>query len=156
MPEPEDVAVVGGDSQGMHSPTIGLGACRLAVGGAFLAFPTASVRLLGVDSASAARMSWLARMAAARDLALGAGVIGAAVTQRGRVPALLATALVDAADAALIALAARDARVDRIRGLTMAAGAAAAAGAGIVAAADLLMRRRAGASASAAPEASRR
>jgi peptide-methionine (R)-S-oxide reductase len=140
----------------MHSPTIFLGACRLAVGGAFLAFPVAAVRLLGVDRASADRMSWLARMAAVRDLALGAGVLGAAVTQRGRVPALLATALTDAADAALIALAARDARVDRVRGLAMAAGAAGAAGAGIVAAADLLTRRRAGASAGVAREASRR
>jgi hypothetical protein len=140
----------------MHSPTVVLGAGRLAVGGAFLAFPVASVRLLGVDGASAARMSWLARMAAARDLALGVGVLGAAVTQRGRVPALLATALVDAADAALIAVATRDARVDRVRGSAVAAGAAGAACAGIVAAADLLRRRRATAFASAAPEGSRR
>jgi len=145
-----------GDSQVMHSPSVVLGASRLAVGGAFLAFPVASVRLLGVDSASAARMSWLARMAAARDLALGVGVLGAAVTHRGRVPALLATALVDAADAALVALAARDARVDKFRGLVVAAGAAGAAGAGIVAAADLVRRRRATAFAGASGEGSRR
>jgi hypothetical protein len=135
----------------MHSPSVALGAGRLAIGGAFLAFPVASVRLLGVDRASAARLSWLARMAAARDLALGVGVLGAAVTRRGGVPALVATALVDATDAALIALAARDARVDRVRGLTMAAGAAGAAGAGLLAAADVLRRRRrAGASAGVA------
>ncbi len=140
----------------MHSPTVALAVSRLAVGGAFLAFPVASVRLLGVDSASAARMSWLARMAAVRDLALGVGVLSAAVTQRGRVPALLATAVVDAADAAVVALAARDARVDRIRGLAMAAGAAGAAGAGVAAAADLLRRRRGAVSAGAEPEVSRR
>lgn len=132
---------MGGNSQGMHSPAAALGAGRLVIGGAFLAFPVASVRLLGVDSASAGRLSWLARMAAARDLVLGLGLLGAAVTQRGRVPALLATALVDATDAGLVALAARDARVDRVRGLAMAAGAAAAAGAGVIAAADLLRRR---------------
>jgi hypothetical protein len=140
----------------MHSPTVLLGLGRLAVGGAFLAFPVGSVRLLGVDSAAAARMSWLARMAAVRDLALGAGVLSAAVTHRSRVPALLASALVDAADAALIALAARDARVDRVRGIAMAAGAAAASGAGIAAAADVLTRRRAAVSAGVAREASRR
>jgi hypothetical protein len=153
---PAGVAGVGGDSQGMHSPTVVLGASRLALGGIFLAFPVPSVRLLGVDSASAARLSWLARMAAARDLALGVGVLRAAVTQRGRVPALLGSALVDAADAVLIAVAARDARVDRVRGLAMAAGAAGAACAGIVAAADLLRRGRAAAPAGVAQEASRR
>jgi hypothetical protein len=140
----------------MHSPTVVLGACRLALGGAFLAFPVAAVRLLGVDSASAARMSWLARMAGVRDLALGAGILGAGVTRRGPVPALLASALVDAADAALVAMAARDARVDRVRGVATAAAAAAAAGAGFVAAADLLRPRRAAASEGAAREAIRR
>jgi hypothetical protein len=140
----------------MHSPTVILGACRLAVGGAFLAFPVASVRLLGVDSASAARMSWLARMAGVRDLAIGAGILGAGVARRGPVSALLASALVDAADAAFVAIAARDARVDRVRGLATAVAAAAAAGAGFVAAADLLKRGRAAASAGAVPEAIRR
>ena len=140
----------------MHSPTVILGAGRLAVGGAFLAFPVASVRLLGVDSASAARMSWLARMAGVRDLVLGAGILGAGVARRGPVSALLASALVDAADAAFVAIAVRDARLDRVRGLATAVAAAAAAGAGFVAAADLLKRGRAAVSEDAVPEAIRR
>jgi peptide-methionine (R)-S-oxide reductase len=127
----------------MHSPTVALGACRLAVGGAFLAFPVVSVRLLGVDGASAARMSWLARLAGVRDLALGAGILGAGITRRGPVPALLASALVDAADGVLVTMAARDARVDRVRGLATAAAAAAAAGVGFAAVADLLRGGRA-------------
>ena len=59
-----------------------LGAGRLAMGGAFLAYPAASVRLLGVDSATADRVVWLIRMAAVRDAALGAGALG----QHGRGP----------------------------------------------------------------------
>lgn len=140
-PAPGKVAAEGGKSQRAHSLTVLLGVGRVALGSAFLAFPVASVRLLGVDSASAARMAWLARMAAARDAALGLGVLGAAATHRGRVPALVATALVDATDAAVVAVAAREQRVDRLRGYAMAGGAAAAAVAGLAVAGDLLRRR---------------
>ena len=141
VPDTEDVAHRVGKSQDAHSLTVLLGVGRVAIGTAFLAFPVASVRLLGVDSASAGRMVWLAQMAAARDAALGLGVLGTAVTRRGRVPALLATALVDATDAAVIAAAAREHRVDRRRGYAVAVGAAAGALAGFVGAVDVLRRR---------------
>ena len=118
-----------------------LGLGRVALGATFLAFPVGSVRLLGIDSASAARMVWLTRMAAARDAALGVGVLGAAATHRGRVPALMVTAAVDAVDATVIAVAAREQRVDRLRGYAMAGGAAAAALTGLAVAGDLLRRR---------------
>jgi peptide-methionine (R)-S-oxide reductase len=121
--------------------TVLLGAGRTALGTAFLAFPVASVRLLGVDTASANRVVWLARMAAVRDAALGLGVLGAATARRGRVPALVASGLVDATDAAVIVAAAREHRVDRARGYLIAAGAAAGAVAGFATAADLLRRR---------------
>ena len=139
--DPEDVASGVGTSQRAHSLTLLLGAGRTALGGAFLAFPVASVRLLGVDTASANRVVWLARMAAVRDAALGLGVLGAAATRRGQVPALLASALVDATDAAVIVAAVRERRVDRARGYVIAAGAAAAAAAGFAAAGGLLRRR---------------
>lgn len=141
VPEAGIVAPERGKSQRAHSLTVLLGVGRVALGSAFLAFPVGSVRLLGVDSASAARMAWLARMAAARDAALGIGVLGAAATHRGRVPALVVTALVDATDAAVVAVAAREQRVDRLRGYAMAGGAAAAALAGLAVAGDLLRRR---------------
>jgi hypothetical protein len=134
------VAPERGKSQRAHSLTVLLGLGRVGLGAAFLAFPVGSVRLLGIDSASAARMAWLARLAAARDVALGAGVLGAAVTHRGRVSALVATSLCDAADAAVVAAAAREQRVDRLRGYAMAGGAAAAALAGLAVAGDLLRR----------------
>jgi Na+(H+)/acetate symporter ActP len=53
----------------------------------------------------------------------------------------VATALVDATDAAVVAVAAREQRVDRLRGYAMAGGAAAAAVAGLAVAGDLLRRR---------------
>lgn len=144
VPEAAEVAEVAperGKSQRAHSLTVLLGAGRLGLGAAFLAFPAGSVRLLGVDSASAARMAWLARLAAARDIALGAGVVGAAVTHRGRIPALVATSLCDAADAVVVAGAAREHRVDRLRGYAMAGGAAGAALVGLATAGGLLRRR---------------
>ena len=57
--------------------TIGLcvGAGRVAIGAVFLAAPVTSVRLLGLDTATAARITWLARMTAVRDTVLGAGTV---------------------------------------------------------------------------------
>jgi hypothetical protein len=140
-PDTGEVALAG-HSQGIHSLTTLLGAGRLAIGSAFLAFPVESIRVLGVDTASANRMTWLARMTAVRDAALGLGVLGAAVTGRGRVPALILTALVDAADAVALAAAVHDQRVDRVRGYTAAGVGAAGALAGFAGAASLLRRRR--------------
>jgi len=96
--------------------------------------------LVGVDTASAGRMVWLARMAAARDIALGLGVVATAVSRRARVPALAVTALVDVTDAVAVAMAAREHRLDPVRGYAVAAGAAVGALAGFAAAADLLRR----------------
>ncbi|WP_338185036.1 hypothetical protein [Jatrophihabitans sp.] len=53
----------------------GLGLGRVAIGVGFLADPISSVRVLGVDTGSAKRMTFLARMAAGRDIVLGLGVL---------------------------------------------------------------------------------
>jgi len=111
------------------------------MGCAFLAGPVVSVRLLGVDTATATRVAWLARMTAVRDVAIGAGAVGSLVRKRGHVSWLVAAALTDAGDAAAIVLAVRAGRLDRVRGYVVAAGAAAAAGAGVVAVAGTLRRR---------------
>jgi hypothetical protein len=142
VPGADLVAPNGVSSQHHLRLTALLGAGRVALGGAFLAYPVTSVRMLGVDTASAGRMAWLARMAAARDIALGLGVLGSVATRRGQAAALTATALVDAVDAAVIAVAANERRVDRLRGYAMAAGAAAVAVGGLVIAADVARRRR--------------
>ena len=55
-----------------------IGTGRVLLGSAFLAAPVASTRALGLDSATAKRVSFLARMMAARDVAIGAGTAAAA------------------------------------------------------------------------------
>jgi hypothetical protein len=64
------------------------------------------------------------------------------MTRRGRVPALILGALVDAADAVALAAAVHEQRVDRVRGYAAAGVGAAAAIAGFTGAASLLRRRR--------------
>jgi hypothetical protein len=88
--------------------SIGLG--RLLLGGGFLIAPVASTRVLGVDTATAKRVSFLAQMMAARDMAIGAGT--ALSSTRGRGPAgwLLAGAVADATDAVVIAGALKSGR----------------------------------------------
>ena len=108
--------------------TRALGLSRLAVGAAFLAAPVPSVRLLGVDSGTARRMTFLARMAAARDLALGAGSVAAG---RGAASWVLAAALADAVDAAAIATAIRQRQAGGVPAYGFVAGAAGAAMVGV-------------------------
>ncbi len=82
----------------------GIGLGRVLIGATFLAAPTLSVRMLGVDTATAKRMAFLARMTAARDIALGVGTLNAG-TGRRAVPWLVAGAGADLVDAAAIAAA---------------------------------------------------
>ena len=90
---------------------LAIGAGRLTVGLVFLVKPIESVRFLGVDSATAARLDWLARMTAARDAALGAGTVATALIGRGSSPWLVAGAACDAVDATVIGIAATQKRV---------------------------------------------
>jgi hypothetical protein len=84
---------------------------RVAVGAAVLARPEVLARGLRVDTATARRTAWLARMFAVRDLALGAGALHA-LTRGGRArPWLLLSALADAVDAVALAGAVRQRRV---------------------------------------------
>ena len=119
---------------------LAIGAGRLAIGCAALAGPEASIRLLGLDSATAMRAAWLARMCAARDVALGAGTISSVASRRGQTSWLLAGALADAGDAAAFALAVRSGRLPRTRGYLAAATGVAGAVAGLGSAAGLLRR----------------
>lgn len=128
--KPDLVAPPNGALARTRAAGLALGLGRLALGTAFLARPVDSVRLLGTDTATANRMAWLARMAAVRDAALGAGAVASVAARRTAAGWLLAGALADAGDAAVLALAARDGRVDRQRGYLIATVAAIAAGAG--------------------------
>ncbi len=84
-------------------PGVVIGGGRVAVGAAFFANPTASVRFLGLDTATANRISWLARMTAARDIALGVGTVTSAIGGRGSSGWLLAGAACDIADGVALA-----------------------------------------------------
>jgi hypothetical protein len=113
---------------GRVATLIGLG--RLGIGAAFLADPVSSVRILGVDSASAKRMTFLARMTAGRDIVLGLGAV-AARSPRGKAGWLAAGALADAIDAAVLTAGLRS---GQLRGAPAAGIAVGATGAAVVAA----------------------
>jgi hypothetical protein len=123
--------------------TIGLsvGAGRMAIGAMFLAAPVSSVRLLGLDTATAARITWLARMTAARDTVLGTGTVVSSGRGQGAAGWLLAGSVSDAVDAALLASALRSGTV---RGRRVQAIAAGAVGAALVAAAAAAQLARTG------------
>lgn len=125
-----------------RSIALAIGAGRLVMGGVFLAYPAVSTRMLGLDSATAARVGWLARMAAVRDAALGAGTLATTAARRGQTAWLLAGALTDAGDAGVIALAARSGRLSPGRAYLVAGGALATALAALGSAAGMVRGRR--------------
>ncbi len=114
-----------------------VGAGRLLIGAAFLAAPVTSVRILGLDTATAARVAWLARMTAIRDGVVGAGTLASSARGGGASGWLLAGAVSDAVDAAVLVSALREGRVAGWPARAIAAGAVAAAAVAAVAAADL-------------------
>ena len=83
-----------------------VGAGRVLLGVGFLLAPTVSVRVLGVDTGTAKRMRFLARMTAARDIGIGVGTL-AAGPGGDAAPWLLAGALADITDGVVIAAAMR-------------------------------------------------
>jgi hypothetical protein len=83
---------------------------RVAIAATMFAAPTLTVRSLGTDTATARRVTFLTRMMAVRDGALGAG--GVLAARRGQVgPWLLAAAACDATDAVVVTAAIRAGRL---------------------------------------------
>ncbi|MEO8889029.1 MAG: hypothetical protein ABI429_07030 [Jatrophihabitantaceae bacterium] len=119
--------------------SIGVG--RVLLGGGFLLAPVASTRLLGVDTATAKRVSFLARMMAARDLAIGAGTAASSTGDRNPAGWLLAGALADATDAVVIAGALKDGRARGPLAAGIVGGAVALSAIAVVGAAGSLRRR---------------
>lgn len=117
---------------GGQAPAILIGAGRLAVGIVFLAKPLDSVRFLGVDSATSERIAWLARMTAARDIALGLGTVAGVVLGRGAAAWLIAGSACDAVDATAISHALSRRQVAAVPAIAAAICAAAASAAAIV------------------------
>jgi hypothetical protein len=121
----------------MSARTVGilLASGRAALGGSFLVAPVAAVRVLGTDTATARRMTWLSQMTAGRDIALAAGALVAEARGRSGAPWVAAGAAADLVDAAAIATAVRTGKLAGIRPTAMVGGAAAAAAVGFWAAA---------------------
>ena len=98
---------------------------RVAAGAAVLLRPEALARALRVDSGTARRTSWLARMFGIRDLALGAGTLFALTWGRQPLPWLLASAASDAVDATALGSGLRSRQVGAVPAV-LAGGLAAA------------------------------
>ena len=111
------------------------GRCVIAAG--LLAAPETGTGLVGLDAATARRVSWLTRMAAVRDAALGVGGVVAARRGADPVPWLVGGAAADAVDAVVIGQALRARRLRGALPVAAAAGAAGAAAVGIVTAVRL-------------------
>jgi hypothetical protein len=115
-----------------------LGLGRTAIAAQFLLTPAAAIRLVGLDTGTARRVSWLVRMMAVRDGALGIGGLLAARRGGDPTPWVLGGAAADAVDAAVLAHALR---TGRLRGAVPAlatVGAAGVAALGAVTAVRLL------------------
>lgn len=113
----------------------------MLVGGTFLVCPETATRVFGIDSGTAKRITFLAQMMAARDIAIGAGTLASALGRRGGSSWLLAGAAADAADALVLARALRSGRVSGPIAAGTAAGAAVIAAIAGVAAISGLRRR---------------
>jgi hypothetical protein len=138
-PDPADSALPATSPADPRPSRIGrsLGAARLAVGVGFLAAPVASTRVLGLDTATAKRIRFLARMAAVRDLVLGAGTLAAGRDPRALRRWVAAGAVADLGDAIVIGTATRSGVTGGIPAGAIVAGAAGAALVGGWAAAGL-------------------
>jgi len=112
---------------------IGLASGRLAIGAGLWAAPQQAGRLLGFDALQGPALA-LARIAASRDLVLGAWQLASLNDRQALRRATVGVAAADAGDAATFALALSDrrTRLAGVRGLPAAA-AATAAGAWLVA-----------------------
>jgi hypothetical protein len=121
-----------------------VGAGRMAIGAVFLAAPVSSVRLLGLDTATAARITWLARMTAARDGVLGTGTLVSSAREDGAGAWLLAGSVSDAVDAAVLVAALREGRVRGFPAQAVIAAAVVAACTGAAAASSRIFLRYGG------------
>src|SRR5947208_909045 len=127
LPEPEALALQ-------------IAAGRAVIAASILASPVRTVRMMGADTATAARVTWLTRMMGARDAAIGVGGVAALRGKGGAGgPWLLAGAASDAVDALVIAGALKRGRV---KGIVPAAIVPLAAGTAAVGAVTALRLRR--------------
>jgi hypothetical protein len=88
-----------------------MGLVRIIVGLTATGAPVLSARVVGSDSATARRVTWLTRMMAGRELAVGLGALTASRRGTDAAPWLLFGAVADGVDAAAFILALRQRRI---------------------------------------------
>ena len=112
-----------------------IAAGRTLIAASIMAAPVITGRVMGTDTATARRVTWLTRMMAIRDGAIGAGgVLAARRSGAAAAPWLLAGAASDLVDAVVVGKALRDGRIKGVlprlvvpvAALTAVAGAATA------------------------------
>jgi hypothetical protein len=111
---------------------------RVASGVAAFVRPEGLPRMLGLDRGTSRRSTFLVRLFAVREAALGVGTVHALQTGRDVRPWLVATAISDAGDALAFAAATRERVLRPSRGVAVSI----AALAGVVGAAVTLRRMR--------------
>lgn len=136
----EQAAAVLSGRRKPHLPTgdarsvgIAIGLGRVGIGAIFFAAPVTALRIVGADSATAKRVTWLSRMTAARDGVLGVGT-AQATAAGGGAGWLLAGAVSDAVDAVALAQAIRERRAGGIGAVGMVAAAVGTSALGVWAA----------------------
>lgn len=116
-----------------NTVALAIGVGRTVLGTSFLIDPVRSVRVLGVDSATANRMTWMAQMMAGRDAVIGVGTVASA--RRGSGTGwLVAGAVADLVDGIAIGEAVRSGRLRGVLPSLVSAGAVGLAGLALAAA----------------------
>lgn len=100
-----------------------VGVLRCGVGLAALARPVTVIRFAGVDTVTARRTAWVARLAGARDLALAAGLLDALARGEPTGRWVAAAAFADAIDAAVLGSATARGQLAALPGTAMTASA---------------------------------
>ncbi|MEO9137623.1 MAG: hypothetical protein ABI345_01010 [Jatrophihabitans sp.] len=104
-----------------------LAAGRSVIGVVILAAPVPAARLLGADTATAARVTWLTRMLGVRDGALGVGGLDAVRRGTSATAWLLSGGVADAVDSLVVAAAVKQGRVGGVVPRFLVLGAAGSA-----------------------------
>ncbi len=112
---------------------------RIVIATKFLLTPVATTRLVGLDTGTARRVSWLTRMMAGRDAALGIGGLLAARRGADPTPWVVGGAAADAVDAVVLAHALR---TRQLRGAVPVLATVGAAGVAVLGAATAVRLRR--------------
>lgn len=105
----------------------GLGITRIAIGTGLILSPVGLARGLGIDADTARRVGWMARIAGAREIGIGAGTLIAWRRGESLDAWVGAQAFSDGVDAVAFAVTAARGDVGRVRGYGLAAFAASGA-----------------------------